>query len=244
MKTYKDYIKEETDENGKLWHWIEQPFFKPSDFKEAIEENYTHRLKFVTKNELSLENEIEFIKEEIIDLKTFIKPKPTYDYSKLCFAEKSTGDCWFSVETIKEFQRYFEEYSSYKRKEFKNHYLKNRLSLLQEKQHSKEIKSDEVKKELHTDIFKYNAFEVFEIYKENKQIGLNSRTDLRVIFELLKKDKLLVETIELKHYINWLNRVYFMGGITELKKQDLKSTPNIKRTNDYNEYKSRILKQP
>lgn len=103
---------------------------------------------------------------------------------------------------------------------------------------------DEVKKELHSDIFQHNAFEVFEIYKENKRINVNSRTDLRVIFELLKGDNLLLKTIELKHYINWLNRVYFDGNITELKKQNLNSKPNIVRTNDYNEYKKTTLKQP
>lgn len=106
------------------------------------------------------------------------------------------------------------------------------------------IKSDEVIKELHKDIFKYNAFEVFELYKEKKQVEVNSRTDLRVIFELLKEDYLLLETVELKHYINWINRVYFGGAITELKKQNLNSKPNIIRASDYNEYKKTTLKQP
>jgi hypothetical protein len=106
------------------------------------------------------------------------------------------------------------------------------------------VKPDEVKKELHNDIFKYNAFEVFEFYKEKKQIKVNSRTDLRVIFELLKGDNLLLPTIELKHYIDWLNRVYYNNDITELKKQNLNSKPNIIRANDYNDYKKATLKQP
>lgn len=108
----------------------------------------------------------------------------------------------------------------------------------------KAVSLDTIKKELHNDIFKYNAFEVFEKYKENKQMNVNSRTDLRVIFELLKNDGLLLETIELKHYIKWLNRVYFDGAIVELKNQNIKSKPNIQRTNDYKEYKTTTLKQP
>ena len=111
-------------------------------------------------------------------------------------------------------------------------------------QQPEDVKNYEVKKELHNDIFKHNAFEVFEIYKENKQINVNSRTDLRVIFELLKGDNLLLKTIELKHYIDWLNRVYYDGNVTELKKQNLNSKPNIVRTNDYNAYKKTTLKQP
>jgi hypothetical protein len=107
---------------------------------------------------------------------------------------------------------------------------------------SEAIICKEVKKELHNDIFKGNAFEVFEVYKENKQLSVNSRTDLRVIFELLKNDNLLRNTIELKHYINWLNRVYYDGGITELKKQDFNSKPNIVRANDYKDYKNATLK--
>lgn len=111
-------------------------------------------------------------------------------------------------------------------------------------QQIKVVNSDEVIKELHNDIFKGNAFEVFEVYKENKQLCVNSRTDLRVIFELLKNDNLLRNTIELKHYINWLNWVYYDGDITELKKQDLNSKPNIVRANDYKDYKKATLKQP
>jgi hypothetical protein len=103
---------------------------------------------------------------------------------------------------------------------------------------------DEVKEELHNNIFKGNAFEVFESYKEKKLITLQSRTDLRVIFDLMKKDNLLVDTIELKHYIKWINKMFFENNISELKKQNLFSKPNIVRTNDYNDIKKTTLKQP
>jgi hypothetical protein len=103
---------------------------------------------------------------------------------------------------------------------------------------------DEVKKELHNNVFKGNAFEVFEMYKEKKLITLQSRTDLRVIFDLMKKDNLLLDTIELKHYIKWINEMFFENNISELKKQNLFSKPNIIRTNDYSDIKKATLKQP
>ena len=102
---------------------------------------------------------------------------------------------------------------------------------------------DEVEKELHNNIFKYNAFETFEKYFENKKITQNSRTDLRVIFDLLEGDDLLVETVELKHYIKWLNS-QFDYNLFELKKLDLNTRPNIQRANDYNDYKKATLKKP
>ncbi|MET3730700.1 hypothetical protein [Moheibacter stercoris] len=102
-------------------------------------------------------------------------------------------------------------------------------------------KPDEVTKELHNHIFKGNAFEVFEKYHNNKSLAENSRTDLNLLFQLFKNDNLFVETVELKHYIQWLNKTYGYG-LTELKKVDINSRPNIQRTNDYKEYKRTTLK--
>jgi hypothetical protein len=103
---------------------------------------------------------------------------------------------------------------------------------------------DEPKKELHNNIFVGNSFEVWELYRINKNITVNSATDLRVIFELMKKDTLIVETAELKHYITWLNKFYFKNNLTTLRTQNLKSNPNIQRANDYKEYKKTTLKTP
>ncbi len=102
---------------------------------------------------------------------------------------------------------------------------------------------DAVKKELHNNIFNGNAFEVFEKYIINKNVSENCKTDLRVLFEFLKADNLLVETIELKHYIKWLNS-NFDYNIFELKKINLNTKPNIQRANDYKEYKKPTLKKP
>lgn len=102
-------------------------------------------------------------------------------------------------------------------------------------------KSEKHLKELHNNIFISNAFEVFEKYHTNKNLAENCKTDLRVLFQLFEKDNLFVETVELKHYIKWLNKTYAYS-IIELKKVDINSKPSIQRTNDYNEYKRTTLK--
>ena len=100
------------------------------------------------------------------------------------------------------------------------------------------------RKELYNNIFKGNAFEVLEKYFINKNVNGSSATDLRLVFELMKIDNLFIETIELKHYINWLNKYYFENNLITLKKITLDTRPNIQRTNDYIEYRDATLKQP
>jgi len=105
------------------------------------------------------------------------------------------------------------------------------------------VKPDEVKKELYNHIFKDNAFEVFEKYHTTKNLAENCKTDLNLLFQLFKKDNLFLETVELKHYIQWLNSKYNYSLI-ELKKVNINSRPNIQRTNDYKEYKKTTLNKP
>ncbi len=112
-----------------------------------------------------------------------------------------------------------------------------------EPQQTETVIPDEVKKELYNHIFKGNAFEVFEKYHSTKSLAENSKTDLNLLFQLFENDNLFVETVELKHYIKWLNSKYIYS-LTELKKVNINSRPNIQRTNDYNEYKKTTLKQP
>jgi hypothetical protein len=130
LKDFKDYIKSEIDKKGVTWRWIETPLFTPSDFEQSIEEKYKNRLKFVVKKDSSKEAEIEFIKEEIKDIKKWGNPKPDYDYEKLNFAEKRSG-CGPFHEVIEEFKTYYEKYRNYKYEEFYKEFLKKRLDNLQ-----------------------------------------------------------------------------------------------------------------
>jgi hypothetical protein len=107
---------------------------------------------------------------------------------------------------------------------------------------AKTNKPPKERKELHNNIFKGNAFEVLDKYFSNKNVNGSSATDLRLVFELMKIDNLFIETIELKHYINWLNKYYFDNNLITLRKINLKTKPNIQRTNDYIEYRDATLK--
>jgi hypothetical protein len=107
---------------------------------------------------------------------------------------------------------------------------------------AKTNKPPKERKELYNNIFKGNAFEVLEKYFSNKNVNGSSATDLRLVFELMKIDNLFIETIELKHYINWLNKYYFENNLITLKKINLNTRPNIQRTNDYIEYRDATLK--
>jgi hypothetical protein len=126
---------------------------------------------------------------------------------------------------------------------FKNYFLSYFEHLKSQSATIKLITSKEVDKDLHNHIFKGNAFELFEKYHSSKSLAENSKTDLNLLFQLFQNDNLFVETLELKHYIKWLNNNYNYSLI-ELKKVNIYSKPNIQRTNDYNEYKKATLKQP
>lgn len=108
---------------------------------------------------------------------------------------------------------------------------------------NKIVEVTETKKELHNNYFVSNAFEVFDKYHSQKNITESCRTELSLLFQLFKNDELLIDTIELKHYIKWLNKTYNYSLI-ELKKTNIKSKPNIQRTNDYKLYKEATLKKP
>lgn len=126
---------------------------------------------------------------------------------------------------------------------FKCAEIREVCKIMMQPQQTDFIKSGEVENDLYNHIFKDNAFEIFEKYHTTKNLAENSRTDLNLLFQLFQNDNLFVETVELKHYIKWLNSKY-KYSLTELKKVNIKTKPNIQRTNDYNEYKKATLKQP
>ena len=97
---------------------------------------------------------------------------------------------------------------------------------------------DEVKKELHSRIFKDNAFELFEKYYNNKAMNFQSRTDFRFLFEQMKIDNLIHETVSLGQYLKFIGNYGYAEK--ELKAIQMNTTKNIQRLKDYNEYKDNL----
>src|SRR5690554_3067802 len=87
-------------------------------------------------------------------------------------------------------------------------------------------KPDEVEKELHNHIFKGNAFEVWQSMFDSFQITESSRTDVKFMFEEMKKDGLIHKTVNQKTFLDWLSEPPYQ--IT------------IQKTSNYSKTKERI----
>ena len=87
-------------------------------------------------------------------------------------------------------------------------------------------KTDEVTKELHNHIFKGNAFEVWQSMFDSFQITESSRTDVKFMFEEMKKDGLIHNTVNQKTFLDWLSEPPYQ--IT------------VQKTSNYSKTKERI----
>lgn len=213
----------------------------PLNYPDLIHEYY----KLALNKYLEAEKEYSIVMfDDIIATKEFINIEFTENNERIKsleeFLQKMKHHTFNSKEQLLKYCKRYNLFLKEKIKELD----KPQQNISKEKQvesNSEINKNDEVKKELHNNIFKRNAFEIFEKYVTTKKIDSTCRTDLRLLFELLKEDNLLVENIELKHYRNWLSN-YFNSYFPELKKIELNTRHNIQRTNDYKEYKSATLK--
>jgi hypothetical protein len=75
-------------------------------------------------------------------------------------------------------------------------------------QQSEIIKDIDDIKELHTHIFKGNAFEVWQAMFDSFQIIESSRTDVKFMFEEMKKDNLIHNTVSQTSFLNWISDTY------------------------------------
>lgn len=94
-------------------------------------------------------------------------------------------------------------------------------------------KPDEVTKELHNHIFKGNAFEVWQSMYDSFQITERSRTDLRFMYEVMKYNNQIQDTITVKNITDWINEFYNFS-IDKLHYTAINSNSNSKRMNIYN----------
>ncbi|MET3731137.1 hypothetical protein [Moheibacter stercoris] len=63
-------------------------------------------------------------------------------------------------------------------------------------------------KELHNNIFKGNALEMWQTLFENFQITESSRTDVKFIYEEMKKDGFIFNTVSQKSFLEWISDTY------------------------------------
>lgn len=77
----------------------------------------------------------------------------------------------------------------------------------------------------HSEIFKNNAFEVWESMFESFGIVKESRTDVKFTFEVMKKDTLIHNTVSQKSFLDWINNIYSL---------------DIEKTSNYSKTKKRI----
>lgn len=61
---------------------------------------------------------------------------------------------------------------------------------------------------LHNHIFKHNAFDVWQSMFDEFEIVESSRTDVKFMFEEMKKERLIHNTVNQKTFLSWIEEVY------------------------------------
>jgi len=96
-------------------------------------------------------------------------------------------------------------------KTLKKRYKKYLLSKLKQPQQTETKQPDEVKKELHNHIFKDKAFEVWQSMFDEFEIDESSRTDVKFMFEEMKKEKLIHHTVNQINFLEWIYSTYSLN---------------------------------
>jgi hypothetical protein len=112
--------------------------------------------------------------------------------------------------------------------------LNNKLDEIKQPQQTENKKPDEVKKELHNNIFKDDAFEIWQSMFEKFEIIASKRTDIDFMFQVMKYNNLIFDTIGYVDIQNWINEVYEIV-FEKIKYTDHKARSNEKRLIIYND---------
>jgi|GEM_PF-4737564 len=165
---------------------ILKPYSK-SEFKEfeVNIENYLIRYKFILDN-IDKVDKIEFKQDTLDHLKNIIDKQIHSKYNVLL------------NEAIEQIENNFQM-------------TKTLLIEIPENikpQQTETIKPDKVKKELHNHIFKDNAFEVWQSMFDEFEINEKSRTDVKFMFEEMKKDDLIHHTVNQTTFLEWIALTY------------------------------------
>ena len=100
-----------------------------------------------------------------------------------------------------------------------------------------EVKN-EIKKELHNNIFIGNSFEIWQSMFEKFKITNKKRTDVDFMFQIMKYNNLIYENISYKDMALWIDKVYEIT-FEKIKYTDPKTSANEKRLIIYNDITSK-----
>lgn len=89
----------------------------------------------------------------------------------------------------------------------------------------------------HSHIFKNNSFTIWEKFFEHLEVNESKRTDMRFIFEVMKRDELIHSTITVKNIQDWICETYEFA-LDKLQFTNINDASNKKRMKDYLKIKS------
>ena len=94
------------------------------------------------------------------------------------------------------------------------------------------------KKELHTNIFKKNGFEIWESMFEKFNITKSTRTDIDFMFEVMKYNDFIYKNIRYNDIEDWINEVYQIS-FDKIKHTKINAKSNSTRLIIFNDIISR-----
>ena len=105
--------------------------------------------------------------------------------------------------------------------------INDEIQLLERTKLASQNAGSKPKKELHNHIFKNNAFEVWQHMFEEFEIEESSRTDVKFMFEEMKKAGLIHGTVDQRNFLIWISLNY--DGLI------------IQKTSNHNRTRGRLL---
>ena len=123
-----------------------------------------------------------------------------------------------------------------------NNNFKPPQQITKTKEEEKDLENkDKTNNYKHTKIFKKNAFEVWQSMFDAFDINKSSRTDVRFMYEAMKKDGLIHDTIGETDIRRWIDEVYEIS-LEKLPFTDIQSNSNKKRRSIYKQSKTNYNK--
>jgi len=115
----------------------------------------------------------------------------------------------------------------------------NKKNSLKAPQQPTEI-DNKTDKNLHDNIFKDKAFEIWKVMFEKLKIEEKDCTPTRFVFQAMKKDNLIHDTVKVVDFTNWINDTYEIA-MNKLPFTDINSNSYKDRMTIYKEVKSSYI---